>query len=282
MEIENFYLIARDGQKIEAGCWVPENEKAIVCIVHGIGEHYGRYSEMAEHLCRQGFAVFAYDQRGHGKTEGKRGHSPSYSLLLDDVENIMKHARSIYPDLPLFLYGHSWGGNIVANFLLKRKTREIIGAILSSPWLELKVNLSPFLLSMVKFIHNIYPSLTQDNRVIPDLLSKNKEEVKAYVQDPLVHARISIGTYIQAYKQGKWAIENAHTLKIPTLVMHGTDDEITSFDASKEFVKNASSMANFKAWEGVKHEPHHDKEKQEVLQYISSWFNKNIPVSQIE
>lgn len=278
--MENFYLIARDGQKIEAVSWIPDHEKAIVCIVHGIGEHYRRYNEMAEYLNTQGFAVFSYDQRGHGKTEGKRGHSPSYSLLLDDVENIMKHARSTYPDLPLFLYGHSWGGNIVANFLLKRKTREIVGAILSAPWLELKLTLSPLLLSFVKFINNIYPSFTQNNRVIPDLLSKNKEEVKAYMQDPLVHARISVATYLQAYNQGKWAIENAHTLKIPTLVIHGTDDEITSLDASKKFVENASSMATFKEWKGVKHEPHHDIEKQEVLQYLSSWLNENIPVSQ--
>lgn len=280
METENFYLEARDGKKIEAGCWIPENEKAIVCFVHGIGEHYRRYSEMAEYLNVQGFAVFAYDQRGHGKTEGKRGHSPSYSLLLDDVENIMKHARSIYPDLPMFLYGHSWGGNIVANFLLKRKTREIVGAILSAPWLELKLSISPLLLSVVKFINNIYPSFTQNNRVVPELLSKNPEEVKAYMQDPLVHARISVATYFQAYRQGKWAIENAHTLNTPTLIIHGTEDEITSFDASKKFAENAATMATFKALNGVKHEPHHDTEKMEVLQYISSWLKQKIPVSE--
>ncbi|MDQ3393384.1 MAG: lysophospholipase, partial [Bacteroidota bacterium] len=143
MNNEHLTLLSRDGLEIHARYWVPEKPNAIICIVHGIGEHSGRYNEMALYMCSRGFTVFANDQRGHGKSGGKRGHSPSYSLLLDDVETLMKWARSQYPDLPLYLYGHSWGGNIVANFILKRKTKEVSGSILSSPWLELQMSIAP-------------------------------------------------------------------------------------------------------------------------------------------
>lgn len=281
MKFENFTLTARDGLKINAGCWIPDETKAIFCIVHGIGEHLKRYSEMAEFLCSNGYAVFSFDHRGHGLSEGLRGHSPSYPLLLDDVENIMKYARSQYPELPLILYGHSWGGNLVANFILKRKTKEIFGAILSAPWLSLVTKLSPLHLSIAKIFNKFLPAILQDNKVVPEFLSKDTEVIKDYIQDPLVHRKISIGTFFQAFEQGIWALENAHKLKIPTLVMHGTQDMITSWETSKEFADNAGNYASFKTWEGVKHEPHHDLEKHNVLNYIANWSDKLIQSSKL-
>jgi alpha-beta hydrolase superfamily lysophospholipase len=278
MEMESNIIISRDGLQLNAGRWIPGEEKAILCIVHGIGEHFKRYTGLAEYFCSKGFVVFSYDQRGHGNSEGKRGHSASYSLLLDDVENLMKWARSLYPDLPLILYGHSWGGNIVANFIIKRKTKEISGAIISSAWFELKVNVSPILLKIAKLINNFFPSFTQNNRIDPDLLSKDNEVVNAYIQDPLVHSKITVGTYMQAIRQGNWAINNAHKVKTPTLIIHGTDDKITSWEASKQFAENAGTFATFKSWNGVKHEPHHDLEKADVIKYIYLWINQNIPV----
>ncbi|CAN5602123.1 alpha/beta hydrolase [soil metagenome] len=276
MEEENFDVIANDGLILQGRAWIPKQPKAMLCLVHGMGEHCRRYNNIITFLLSKNFAIFSYDQRGHGESAGKRGHFKSYTLLLEDVENILKKARCEFPDLPLFLYGHSWGGNIVANFILKRKSKEISGVILSAPWFRLNIYPNQLKVYLAKTIYKISPSVLTDNQIAADLLSKDPEVVKNYKNDPLVHPYISLNAYFQTEKAGNWALENASKINMPALLIHGAADEITSKEASQEFAEIAGNKAEIKIWKNVKHEPHNDLEKNEIFEFIFNWIQSKI------
>ncbi len=273
METEQFNLTAKDGVELKATSWICPDPKAVICIVHGLGEHSGRYQHVAAFFVQNNISVFAFDLRGHGKSQGKRGHTPSHEILLDDVEEILKAARAEYNDLPLFLYGHSFGGNIVANYILIRNTNELTGTILSSSWLKAQIQPSVLEFKVAKIMNKLFPSFTQGSRFSSSMLTKDAACNNAYENDPMVHRKMSVRLGLESYDAGLWAIENASQLKIPTLVWHGSDDEITSADGSKQFTENAGSLASFKLWQGVKHEPHNDLEKEAVLNYLHEWIH---------
>ena len=276
MEIDEFDIIASDGKRLSGVYWECSNPKVVACIVHGLGEHSGRYQHVAEFFSNNNIAVFSFDLRGHGLSEGKRGHTPSHEQLLDDVEELLKTARAEFNDLPILLFGHSFGGNIVSNYILKRNTNELKGAILSSPWLETEIQPSEIEFKLARFLYKVFPSLTQNNRIDTSWLTKDPDENKKYEDDPLVHGSLSIKLGLDSFDAGKWAIENADQLKIPTLLYHGTDDKITSLSASKRFAEKAGSLVSYKEWEGVRHEPHNDLEKEEILAFVHSWVDNKL------
>jgi alpha-beta hydrolase superfamily lysophospholipase len=276
MESETIQLLSKDGTPLHGIIWTCPNPKAIICIVHGLGEHSGRYSHVAEHFTSNDVAVFAYDQRGHGLSGGKRGHTPSYDILLDDVEELLKEARVTHNDLPIFLYGHSFGGNVVTNYALIRSTNELCGLIISSPWLKLGSEPPAGQVKMAKVVSKILPSLTQSNGLNVEDISTDESAVEAYSKDPLVHDKISTRLFTEVYNAGLWAIEYADGLKNPMLVFHGSDDNITSPSGSEEFVERAGSLAEFKLWENMKHETHNDLRKEEVISYMHQWVSARI------
>lgn len=273
MTEEEFELVAKDGVILRGKYWVPEGEvKAVVCLVHGLGEHSGRYTYLAKIFYESGVAVFGFDLRGHGRSEGKRGHAQSYSLLLEDVESILKKARAEFNDSPLFLLGHSLGGNIAANYILRRSTRELAGAILSSPWLTLSLSLSPWQMKLLRFINNYFPSFSINTHLDPSLLTHDLEEERAFREDPLVHTRITVGNFVKCHQAGQWAIDHAEKLKIPALVLHGNDDKITGIKGSRQFAAKGGKKVQLKIWPGLRHEPHHEKRKDMVIHFLKEWI----------
>lgn len=278
MAKESFNLMDIDGKHLNACWWIPENEpKAIVAIVHGLSDHIDRYHDFSQYLNSQGFAVVGMDYQGHGKSPGKRGHVKSYELLMSNVDSLLIEARLEFNDIPLFLFGQSFGGNIVANYTLRHKSKELVGVIISSPWLELAF--SPPWQKMVisKIIGRVWPSLTASNDLDPMELSHDPWIGKSYFEDPLVHGKISAKLFNMAVKHGRWALEHAHLLNYPTLIMHGDDDRITSYKASIRFAERAGSLASIRIWEGLRHELHNEKNNEKIMQFICDWINQYIP-----
>ena len=133
-----YEITTDDGILIKGNVWKTEEElKGVVCIVHGLGEHHRRYEHIAKSLNEIGFNVYAYDQRGHGISGGKKGHSPSQNHLHEDLKLNINKIKQENPDLPFFIYGHSFGGNVVTSYLLNRDVSGISGAIISAPWFKL-------------------------------------------------------------------------------------------------------------------------------------------------
>ena len=270
MQSEQFTLVSNDGKELHAHCWSPENARAVVCLIHGFGEHIGRYHHVAQHLVNQGIAVFGHDQRGHGQTKGKRGHAQIEGVL-NDVEALMKSARVAHLDLPMFLYGHSWGGNIVANYLLRRNISELTGGILTSPWFALSFEPPSWQISLGKLMASVFPGFTQNTKLNIEHLSRDLQVGQDYLADPLVHGKLSAGLFLETMDSGQYALAHSHKLKLPTLLMHGTDDQITSCSASEQFAQG-SDRVTFKKWPEMRHETHNEVGKESVLQYLNDWL----------
>ncbi len=251
--------------------WQAEDTKAVVILVHGMGEHATRYtSSVIPEFLKHNISVIAYDQFGHGKTEGKRGHNPGFDAVLDCVKIITDKANTIFGDLPTFLYGHSMGGNVIINYVLRRE-HNFTGAIATSPFLKLAFEPPSWKLSIGKILQKIAPSMTMGNELDATAISRDKTEVQKYIDDPLVHNQISPNYSLTFMKTGVWAIENASKLMIPMLVLHGTGDRLISHKASEEFTHNSNNVT-LKLFEDGYHELHNDLCKKEFISTIVHWI----------
>ncbi|MEQ9424023.1 MAG: alpha/beta hydrolase [Cyclobacteriaceae bacterium] len=282
MNEEEFELIGGDGLELFGRSWLPENSApdAIICLVHGLSEHSGRYKAFAEFFTSNKIGIFTFDIRGHGQTKGKRGHA-KYDLLLEDVENLLKEARKEFNETPLFLFGQSLGGNIVSSYLLRKNTSEVAGAILSAAWLKLAFEPPAFKVKLAGIVRHIFPSYLENSQINAAALIKDPAVIAAYNNDPLVHDKISASLFFGAVTSGESNIENAFKLTVPTLVIHGKADKLTSWQASEEFAKNAGKLAEIQLFDEQMHEPHNDFEKEEILNSMLGWIVRQIEVTTV-
>ncbi len=271
MESEIDYFLSHDGLRLYYRLWDCENPESIVCIIHGLAEHSGRYEHVAKHFNNQNISVFGIDLRGHGISQGKRGHAKSYDLLLSDVEELLKIARATYTDIPMFLMGHSMGGNIVANFVLTKPVNELAGFILSSPWLKLAFDPPVWKEKLAQLVGGFWPSLTQPDDLDTSALSRDEQVVSDYENDPLVHGKVSAGLYIAGTKAAEFALSHVPENKIKGLVFHGDADRIVDWKASKFFAEGSNLIA-WKRIEGSYHESLNDLDEESVLTSITDWI----------
>ncbi len=274
MSEENTFLLSQDGLKLNLHHWLADHPEKVVCIIHGLGEHGGRYDEMASMLVKSNCSVLAIDQRGHGLSEGRKGHTRSYEHLLLDIEELLKAARSEYTDLPMFLFGHSMGGNLVANFVKTKTTSEISGFILSSPFFEVAFQPPVWKVKLAKLIGAILPGLLQSNELDVDAISRDEKEVRKYQDDHLVHDRISVRLFLELTKNGKAVLENQTKLKIPGLHYHGDTDRLVSFDASEVFAERNKDHIRWVPLKDTYHEPHNDLDREKVYDLIEKFVSE--------
>ncbi|NCT10861.1 MAG: alpha/beta hydrolase [Flavobacteriia bacterium] len=254
--------------------WEAHNTKAVIVLAHGMGEHSSRFQHVAEKLLENNFSVVAFDHFGHGKTAGKRGHNPSFDAVLESIQKTIEKAEILFPEKPIFLYGHSMGGNSVINFAL-RKSHNLKGVIATSPFLKLAFQPPIIKLALGKLLQKIAPSITLGNELNPNHLSRDEKEVEKYKNDALVHNKISPNFSITFIESGKWAIENGNRLTVPMLILHGTDDKIIDYRGSEEFAKNAVN-ATLKLYKGGYHELQNDLCKDEMLQDVVDWLDSQL------
>jgi acylglycerol lipase len=272
MPIVEAELVTKDHLNLFTRTWEPETEgRAIVCLVHGLGEHSGRYNEVAEVLNGSGYIVCAFDLRGHGRSGGVRGHTPSYDILMDDINRFLATAGLRYPRLPLFLYGHSLGGSLVINYALRRQTLSN-GVIVTAPGLRPAFAVPMGKMFLLRLMYYVWPSLSVTNELDISGLAHDPEVIRAYRSDPLVHNRITPGLAMASLKAGEWAIRRSSAFPVPILLMHGSGDQITSVAASREFAAGAGDMCTLKIWNGLYHELHNENERSEVFASMLAWL----------
>lgn len=267
----DFSIRLTNGQILRGFVKSPGSEaKAVIIMVHGIGEHIGRYSHWAEEFRKESIAFMGVDLPGHGLSEGRRGHIRDYSLLDEIIDTIINECRKFFPEVPAFLYGHSLGGGIVLNYLLNNDPA-IKGAIVTSPWLKLTFEPSKAKVMLAGILRNFLPGLTQRSGLEVSHLSQNREIVEKYVNDPLVHDRISVGLFHGATKAAINVLQNADRLKKPVLLMHGNNDQICSPDGSREFSAKTGKV-ELMIWEGGYHELHNEPFSNDVMKHILNWI----------
>jgi len=273
MTVNNYHVNAGKGVRLFCTSWQqPSSAKAVLFIVHGLGEHSGRYEEIAEVLVKKGIACFAFDHRGHGKSGGKRGHAQSIEQLIEDTEFALMKCRNLFLDIPIFMMGHSMGGQIVATFINKANSKEISGAIISSAWFRLVSPPPSWQIKLIYFLKSIAPRICLSNKLDSGHISSVKEEVEVYEKDELIHDKISFALFTSLYNNGIEIAEKKSALNIPVLVCHGDLDKITSSTASSLYAKNLEGDTSFVIWHGSYHEPHHDHEKDKVIQFYADWI----------
>ncbi len=258
-----------NGVVISAG----EHTKAMVIMVHGLGEHIQRYDSWAGLFKEEGIGFIGVDLPGHGRSPGRRGYIRSYSLMEEMLDILVENCRKTFPGCPLYIYGHSLGGGIVLEYLLK-KNPKIKGAIVTSPWLRLTFQPPKSKLLLASIMKNLLPGLVQSSGLNVNHISHDGAEVEKYKNDPLVHGKISVGLFASAMDAGEYSLKHAPELKIHTLLLHGKDDKLTSPEASMEFA-GKTGMVDLKIWNGGYHELHNELFREEVFKYILNWIKAN-------
>lgn len=276
MQQKDTHLTTKDGLNLFGQTWEPtKTPRAAITLVHGFGEHCLRYTPYIELFEKHGYAFFGFDHRGHGQSDGKRGVIKSYKLMINDIERAVNKTRELFPDIPQFIYGHSMGGNLAFNYLLREKPN-LSGAIIASPWLALTVDPGFIAKAAISVLNRILPHATINSGLELKYISTVDQEVEKYKNDPLNHGKISFRLFSDITTSGLWAIANAKKLEIDTLLVHGTADKITSPLSSKLTAKGNPNKIELVEWEGMYHELHNDKVREPLAEKVATFIDKQI------
>ena len=267
---------ASDGNNVVVQDWPLDpgvKLRGVVIVVHGLGEHAGRYDHVARQLNDWGFAVRGYDQCGHGESGGARGSLPSDTRLLDDLADMVDSTRArMRKGLPLILLGHSMGGLVVGRFV-SLKMREVDGLVMSSP--ALNAGMNAFQKLLVSILPKIAPDLRVGNGVKPQFISHDPAVVAAYKADPLVHERISARLARFIADAGPQTVALAAQWTVPTLLLYAGDDRLLNPDGSRTFARLApKDVVTTQCFDKLYHEIFNELDAAPVFAALRQWLDQ--------
>jgi len=253
--------------------WLPDQPaKAALLLVHGFGEHSGRYGHVAEHFVNSQYAVYALDHDGHGRSPGTPGFVERFSRYTDGVASLLKLVREEQPGVPAFLVGHSMGGLISASFLLEHQ-QEFAGCVLSGPALASDVGPPGWLLAVNRVLAKVLPKLGM-LQLDATAVSRDPEVVAAYLADPLIFkGKITSRLINEMFRTMQQVTDGAPGIKLPMLIMHGEADALVSPSGSQQlFELLGSKDKTLKIYPGLYHEIFNEPEQQQVLDDMLAWL----------
>jgi len=268
-----------DGVLFYVRGWEPDDEpKAAIGLVHGLGEHIGRYDHVAKALTDVGYAMVGFDLRGHGRTGGARGHFPSLDAVMQDVRKLFQFIAEKYPSLPQFLYGHSLGGLLSLTYAIQ-DGKDLKGVIVTDAALRSALQAQKVKVAAAKILGSLAPALAIPSGLDTQTLSHDQRVVSAYVGDPLVHDKTSMGLGKSALTAIDFCFAHAKEFVPPLLIMHGKADKLTYASGSEDFAKLAGEKnkdVTLKLWDGLYHEIHNEPEQAEVFKFMIEWLGKHL------
>ena len=274
-------ITAGDGLRLytrrhEAG--VPRAE---VVIVHGFAEHSGRYGALTEHLLASGYSVTAYDQRGHGLSDGLPGHVENFKEYEDDLDKIILLTRGRAAGRPLFVIGHSMGGLVTLGYLARKGGAvAVAGAVVSAPLIAMAVPVPAYLRMIARLGLRFAPLARLDNKIDPAVLSRDPAVGKAYAADPHVGRKVSMKWFAEAERAMAEVKARAGQIRAPVLVMHGTNDRLASVEATRAlFAEIGSSDKELAVYDGFYHELFNEPEKQDLYERVTLWLSERVSES---
>ena len=269
-------FIGKGAVEIFFQTWQTPRPRGVVVVVHGMGEHSGRYHNLVKSLEGTEINICSFDLRGHGKSGGKRGHIWSFRDYLADLEIFLDLIGSDFNKIPLLLLGHSLGGLICTTYVLTRPEK-ISGLIASSPFLILSMKVPSWKSSLGRILSSFAPSITMPTGLNPADLSHDNDEVESYENDPLVHDRASARWFTEVTAAQADCINHAQELTLPLLVIHGKGDKIADYSGSAVLAERAASkIKEIHVFEGLYHETMNEtfKERAMVLDIVKTWILK--------
>ena len=267
-------LTSFDGLAIHHRSWSPPGDpKGVVLLVHGLGEHSGRYGHVAARLVAAGYAVHALDHRGHGKSEGKRVFVKSYDEFMADLIQFRAHVERQHPGAPLVMLGHSMGGNLAVGHALDHQ-EGLAGLALSGPALAVSDALSPVQIKIFKLIAKVAPGVRPEG-LDASAISRDQAVVDAYLADPLVYTgKVTAGIGAALITAMERFAEQYGALRLPLLIMHGTEDRLADISGSKALeagAVDADVTAHY--YDGLYHEIFNEPEQDRVLDDLVAWLD---------
>ncbi len=268
----------QDGLDLFGQVWSPRGDepRAVVCLVHGLGEHSARYEHLAEYLAERRYAVFAFDLRGHGHSTGARGDFSNLDALLSDIGLPITEAKRRYHRAPRFLYGHSLGGNLVLNYCLRRES-QLAGVVASAPWLRLAFSPPAWKIALARTAAQLRPQFSMATHLDGDVMTHDEDTRAAARRDRFMHGRISVRAYLATVAAGQYALDHAAAFKLPLLVMQGSADRIVDPEASREFAEQVRADCTLLLWDGLYHDLHSEPEREEVFEAAFRWMEQRRP-----
>ncbi|MFC0473181.1 alpha/beta hydrolase [Halalkalibacter kiskunsagensis] len=257
--------------------WEVADPRGVVVVVHGAGEHHGRYQWLAQKWNSHGLDVVMGDLPGQGKTRGKRGHIQSFNQYLDSVEEWIEEAR--IKGLPVFLLGHSMGGLVVIRTLMERNNAMIEGVILSSPCLGLSEPPAKTKELATKIMHRITPALSQNSGIRSELVTRNEDIREQYLKDELRVSKVSARWYQELSKAMRLAHRYPEKFpNIPLFVLQsGEDYVVNKYDVRDWFNQLTLTEKYYKEWDGLYHEVFNEPEREDVFRHAVGFVNLLIP-----
>lgn len=278
---EHEFKSSKDGFRIYYQKWVPSSYKKVMVFQHGFGEHSGRYGHLIDALNGEGFAFYGLDSRGHGHTEGKRGHVDQFQQLVDDLADLIRIAKEETKQEKIVLLGHSLGGIIVLQYTLQGTNQENLQClVVSSGGLKIQMDAEKKIkLGIAKMLARIAPAKTLPANLDLKYLSHDLSEVEAYQKDPLVHGMISFQMAVNTVSLGEVIYDKASHISIPIYILHGTGDGIVSCEGSRILYEKipASVDKTLRMYEGLYHETFNElpADRSRVLGELRDWLKKH-------
>ncbi len=239
MNVEMKFAKLGDGFECYYQRWLPDSPKALLIMIHGLGDHIGRYNELVSHLGCQGYACALYDRKGDGQSPGRRGHIGSFDSLLENLGHFISFARvGMDPGLPIILIGGSLGGLIAINYVVE-KMGHVDGLILASPAIEPRIKIPEWKKKFVRRLARILPSITVDNELSFDDMTSDGDEKEYLMKDRFFHKRLSLEGAVEIENRLKYVMTMAHRIYVPTLILTGSADRICDLKGASRFTKGS-------------------------------------------
>jgi alpha-beta hydrolase superfamily lysophospholipase len=265
------------GVDLYGQCWHGRKDpQAVVAIVHGHGEHGGRYMNIVRSLLPYGYAVYSFDHRGHGRSRGQRGHINSWSEYRKDVQAFLGWIAEREVRCPIFLMGHSMGALVVLDYLL-HDSAGIAGAIISGAPIEPAGVAKPLLVFLSRLLSRVFPRFPMRLSLDTSALSRDKAAVRAYIEDPLVHGRFTARWGTESLAALAWVKARANEVNIPILFIHGEADRLNLPEGSRHFFEEtASSDKTLHLYPEMYHELHNDTGREAVMEDLQRWIARRL------
>ncbi len=253
--------------------WEATSPRAAIVLVHGLGEHSGRYDDFGTRMAAFGFSTYAYDQRGHGLSEGRRGHTPNFDALLQDLDRFRREVEGLADvRLPMFLLGHSLGGLVALRYQEEYNT-SFKGAIIVSPWVATALNVPRWKTTVASAISKAIPAMPFANHIDANVLSHDPEIVAEYQADPLVHDRITPRFFTEASHSMGLVFQRADRFDDPILFLLAGDDRIVDTKRTQQLARGIpSGEVTIKVYPGMYHEVLNERDRVLVYRDIRNWI----------
>jgi alpha-beta hydrolase superfamily lysophospholipase len=278
MDILDGKLTSGDGLSLFWKAWLPQGTpKAALHIIHGYAEHIDRYQTVVDELVPAGYALFGTDHRGHGRSDGKRGHVNSFQEFLEDEKLFRTEVvKRKFPEIPYFILGHSMGSLIAMNFV-EQFPGDTKGLVLSGTGSGPGTEISSVLVFLTKILSKLLPGIPVKSPLPPEFISRDPEIVEAYKDDPLVYDVITPRLAEQMNTYTTIGADNAGKITIPTLIQYGSID--TSFSGQErlyDLIGAADKTIN--RYEGLKHEVYNElpADRARVLNDLHEWLDAHL------